>query len=130
MRIDGTRKMKLWKGSYDFAVDGGLVSTIALRSDDGDLPTNAVVMGGYLDVTTGVTGGASATGALQVEAANDTVNAAAVTGAPWSTTGRKSIIPAFTGAASLKTTAVRQPSVVIGTAALTAGKFDLYLIYI
>jgi hypothetical protein len=53
-----------------------------------------------------------------------------VSGAPWSTTGRKSVIPVFTGATSLKTTAARDVSIVIGTAALTAGGFTVYLAYI
>lgn len=125
----GTRELKSWKGSYDFAKDGGTVGTKTLRSDDGTIPIGSVIMGGYLDVQTGVTSGGAGTGALQVEAANDTVNAAAVSGAPWSTTGRKSIIPVFTGATTLKTTDKRSPALVIGTADLTAGKFDLVLFY-
>lgn len=129
MRIEGTRGLKEWKGSYDFAVDGGAVSTIALRSDDGQMPLNSVVMGGYADVITPLTTSASGAGAVQVEAANDLIASAAVSGAPWSTTGRKSLIPVFTGAASVKTTAARTPSFVIGTGALTAGKFDLVLFY-
>jgi hypothetical protein len=127
--IEGTTELKSWKGSYDFAVDGGAVSTITLRSNDGTLPVGAVVMGGYVKVTTGITSGGAGTGALQVEAANDTVNGTAVSGAPWSTAGQKSVIPAFTGATSVETTAARQPKLVIGTAALTAGKFDLVLFY-
>lgn len=127
--IEATRELKSWKGKYDFAVDGGAQGTITLRSDDGPIPNGSVVMGGYLEVTSGVTGGASSTGALQVEAANDTVNAAAVTGTPWSTTGRKSVIPVFTGATTLKTTAARSPAVVIATADWTAGVFNLVLFY-
>jgi hypothetical protein len=130
MRIEGTPKLKLWKGSYDFAVDGGAISTINLRSNDGDLPKNAVIMGGYLDVTTILASGGAATAALQAEAANDIVAAAAFNGAPYSTTGRKSIIPAFTGATTVKATAARKPAVVIAAAVLTGGKFDLYLLYI
>jgi hypothetical protein len=130
MRIEGTPKFKVWKGSYDFAVDGGAVSTINLRSSDGDLPKGAVVMGGYLDVLTILASGGAPTAALQAEAANDVVNAAAFNGAPWSTTGRKSIIPAMTGATSLKASVARKPALVIAAATLTGGKFDLYLFYI
>jgi hypothetical protein len=128
-KIEASRKLKMWKGSYDFAVDGGAVSTITLRSDDGDIPNGSVILGGYADVQTILASSGSATAALQAEAANDVVNAAAFGGAPWSTTGRKSIIPAFTGATTVKTTAARTPAVVIGTAALTGGKFDLVLFY-
>lgn len=126
---EGTTELKTWKGVYDFAVDGGAVSTIPLRSNDGQIPNGSIVLGGWLEVETGFTTGASATGAIQVEAANDTVNATSVAGAPFSTTGRKSIIPVFTGATTLKTTAARSPSLVIGTGAVTAGKCNLVLVY-
>lgn len=127
--IEATRELKSWKGAYDFDVDGGAQGTITLRSDDGPIPNGSVVMGGYLEVTSDVTSGGAGTGALQVEAANDTVNEAAVSGVPWSTTGRKSVIPVFTGATSLKTTAERSPAFVIGTDDLTAGVFNLVLFY-
>lgn len=126
--IEGTKGLKEWKGSYDFAVDGGLVSTITLRSNDGEIPIGSVIEGGYADVVTPLAS-ATGTGALQAEAANDIIAAAAAAGAPWSTAGRKSVIPAFTGATTVKTTAKRKPALVVGTAALTAGKFDLVLFY-
>lgn len=128
--IEGTLKLKVWKGFYDFAVDGGAVGTIVLRSNHGQLPIGAVVTAGFLSVLTGFTTGASGTGALQAEAANDIVTAAIVSGAPWSTTGKKSIIPAMTGATAVTTTAARSPSFVIATGALTAGKFELVLFYL
>lgn len=127
--IEGTKGLKEWKGSYDFAVDGGAVSTITLRSNDSAIPVGSVIEGGYVDVTTALTSGGAGTAALQVEGAADTVAAAAVSGAPWSTTGRKSVIEAFTGATTVKTTAARKPAVAVATAALTAGKFDLILFY-
>lgn len=126
---EGTRKLKSWKGSYDFAVDGGLVSTIPLRSDDGDIPNGSVIEGGYIDVQTILASSGSPTVALQAEAAGDVQAAAAFGGAPWSTTGRKSVVPAFTGATTLKTTALRIPAMVIAVAALTGGKFELVLWY-
>jgi len=126
--IEGTRSLKTWKGSYDFAIDGGVVGTIPLRSDDGQMPVGSVVEGGYVDVITPLTGvGASV--AIQAEGAGDTIAAAAISGAPWSTAGRKSVVPAFTGATTLKTTAARVPSVVVSAAALTAGKLDVVLFY-
>jgi hypothetical protein len=127
-KIESSR-LKRWKGEYDFAVDGGAVSTITLRSNDGEIPNGAVVLSGYLKVRTALTSSGSATGALQAEAANDIVSQAAYSGAPWSSTGRKSIIPVFTGATTVETTAARNPAFLIGTAALTAGKFELVLFY-
>jgi hypothetical protein len=128
--IEGTQAHKIWRGSYDFAVDGGATGTLALRSNDGAIPSGAVVTGGYLQVTAGFTTGTSATGALQVNAANDLQTATIVSGAPFSTTGNKDIVPDSTGSTAITTTAARAPSFVIGTGTVTAGAFTLILEYI
>jgi hypothetical protein len=120
--------LKFARGRYDFAVDGGAIGTITITAEK--IPANAIILGGVLEVDTAVTSGGAATVAVQVEAAGDVVAAAAVSGAPWSTTGRKSVIPAFTGATALKTTAARDISIVIAAATLTAGQFDVFLVYI
>jgi hypothetical protein len=121
--------LKIVRGRYDFAVDGGAVGTIDLTAA-ADVPAGAVVLGGFVEVTTPPTSGGSATLAIQVEAAGDTVAAAAVSAAPWSTAGRKSVIPVFTGASSLKTTTARKIQAVVATAALTAGVVDVVLVYL
>ena len=108
--MEGTRAYKTWTGYYDFAVDGGAQSTIALRSDDGPLPVGSYVVGGLLDVITALDSGGSATAALQVNGANDLVNAAAFDGAPWSTTGQKDVIPDATGSTAIELTAARNPA--------------------
>lgn len=120
--------VKAVRARYDFAADGGAVSTIAITQEK--LPDTAVILGGFVEVDTAVTGAANAEAAVKVEAAGDIVASAVVTGAPWSTTGRKSIIPAFTGATSVKTTVKRDISIVIAVAALTAGAFDVVLFYV
>lgn len=117
------------RARYSFAADGGAVSTIALAGA-AVIPLGAVILGGFVDVITPPTSGGAGTAAIQVEAANDIVLAAAVSGAPWSTTGRKSVIPVFTGATTVKTTAARDISLVVGAFALTAGVFDVYLFYV
>lgn len=130
--IEGTTAVKTWVGEYDFAVDGGAIGTITMRSVGAastPIPNGAVIYDGYVEVLTLLASGGAATGAVQVEAANDTVNAAAVSGAPWSTTGVKSTIEAGAGANAVKTTAARSPAFVIATATLTAGKFRLVLFY-
>lgn len=127
--VPGVAGMKWVRARYDFAQDGGAVGAILLMGGT-FLPSGAVILGGYVEVVTPPTSGGAATIALQIEAANDLVNAAAISGAPWSTAGRKSVIPAFTGATSLKTTAARDISAVVATAALTAGVFDVYVAYI
>lgn len=121
------RALLIVRGRYDFAVDGGAQSTIAITSGL-PIPLGSVIVGGYVDITTTLTG-ATATIACQVEAANDILTAVAV--ASW-TAGRKNILPApttgaLTASTAVKTTADRNISIVIATANLTAGLFDVVL---
>ena len=126
---EGSGGVKTYRGKYDFAVDGGAISTITLRADS-PLPAGAVIIGGYIDVLTLLTSGGAATVALSVEAANDLQTAITVAGAPWSTTGRKAITPAFSAATAVKTTVQRAPTAAIAAVTVTAGKFELVLLYI
>ena len=127
----GNPGLKVARGIYDFAVDGGAVSTITLMKDT-FIPSGATIIGGWIQVHTALTSGGAATIAVQVEAANDVLAAVAV--ASW-TTGKKDIVPDLTGgaalgaSAALETTAARDISVVIAAVALTAGKFSVVLLY-
>jgi len=123
--MPGTKAWKVWQGDYDFAIDGGAVSTIVLRTQDGPIPLGSVLLGGYLDILTACLS-ATGTMALNSEGAADLLAATAQAGL---TVGRKSLIPVFTGATTVKTTAERNPALVIATAAFTAGKFSLVLFY-
>ncbi|WP_405149445.1 hypothetical protein OG589_14550 [Sphaerisporangium sp. NBC_01403] len=132
--MEGTRGIKEARGEYDFAVDGGAVSTITLRSAPGDsngneIPAGSLIMGGYIEVDTAVTSGGAATVAVNSEGAGDLQAAAAVSGAPWSTTGRKAITPVFTVGTSVKTTVRRNLAVTVAAAALTAGRFRVVVMY-
>jgi hypothetical protein len=122
-------EMKVVRGRYDFSVDGGAVGDIDL-TPAGVIPINAIVLGGFVEVDVALTSGGAATVAVTVEGAGDIVAAAAVSGAPWSTTGRKSVVPVFTGASTVKTTAARKVTATVATAALTAGTFDVVLFYV
>src|SRR5436853_534019 len=96
-----TLRVKEFRGDYDFATDGGAIGSISLRAPvggSGPIPNGSVIIGGYLDVTAGLTTGTAATGALTVQTAGDIVAATLVSGAPYSTTGLKAIIPIFTAA--------------------------------
>lgn len=120
--------ISVYVGKYDFAVDGGAVSTIPLIGSTA-IPSGAYIVGGFIDVTTALTSGGSATIAVQVNAANDISTAVAV--ASW-TTGVKNVLPspttgAVTASTAVKTTAARDISIVIATAALTAGVFRVVL---
>lgn len=110
--------------TYDYDVHGGAVGSIDLGVG---LSKGCVVVGGFMRVLTALASGGSATGAIQLEAANDIISAAAYDGAPWSTTGIKAIVPVFTAATMKETTVDRNITFVIGAAALTAGKFEVHL---
>lgn len=121
--------LKCARARYDFSIDGGAVGAISIGAT-GQIPAGAYITHGFVEVDTAATSGGSGTLAIHVEAANDIVNAAAVSGAPWSTTGLKSIIPVATGATAVKTTAARTITATIATAALTAGVVDVVLFYV
>jgi hypothetical protein len=124
----GTYSVKQYIGEYDFAIDGGAVSTIVLRGVSGSaIPNGSLILSGVLEIVTTLTSGGSETTALTVESAADILAATAVASL---TAGNKSIIPAATGATAVKTTAERAPSMTIAVAALTAGKFRLRLLYV
>lgn len=116
-------------GSYDFAVDGGLVSAIPLRGDS-IIPSGAVVTDALLRVTTAPVGG-TVTDTLSVgaEAAADVQAAAARNAAPWATTGAKRVTLTAT-AAPILTTAARTLTFTINGSALTAGVFTVVVWYV
>lgn len=116
------------RGRYSFATDGGAQGDINLTAQ-ALIPPNAIILGGFIEVDTAITSGGSATVAVKVEGGGDILAAAAIGGAPWSTTGRKSVIPVFTGATTVKTTAARRIVATVATADLTAGAFDVVLFY-
>lgn len=112
---------------YDFAKDGGVVGDIVLRGTV--LPAGAVITSGWLEVATAVTGGATSTLALKVVAAADLMAAMA----PGNFEADK-LIPLGQigpiGKAIGPLAAYKTPTLTVGTAALTAGKFTLALEYI
>lgn len=118
----GFHNLKVVKYTYDFSVVGGAVGTLTGPT----LPINTVVLGAKIDITTTLTSGGSATIALSLEAANDIKTATAV--ASWAAGNLAPAAGATFGTATIKTTAARAITVTIGTAALTAGVFDLYLV--
>lgn len=127
-KIEGTSKTKTVVGEYDFAVDGGAIGSITLRGDN-TIPAGSIIYAGWLEIDTGFTTGTAATMAITVEGAGDIIAATVVSGAPYSTTGRKSIIPAATGATSVKTTVPRSIVATIATGTVTAGKGRVVLLY-
>lgn len=133
--IEGTTRIKTAVGLYDFAVDGGAISSITLRGGGGlgsAIPAGSVITGGYIDVTTQLTSGGAATIAVTLEAAGDIVAATAV--ATW-TTGQRNVLPADTSGSAttgtrVKTTVARSIVITIAAFALTAGKMTVVLEYV
>ena len=113
---------------YNFADDGGVIGDIVL---DAKLPDNAVIVGGMIDVETTLTSATdAATVALKVEGANDIVLAVAISagGNPWDA-GQQDVIPDFTAANAVKTSAKRTVTATVAVEALTAGRFTGALLY-
>lgn len=131
--IEGTQTPKSAVGEYDFAVDGGAIGSITLRNLGGTtnsrIPAGSIIYSGWLEVDTGFTTGSAATMAITLEAAGDLVAATVVSGAPYSTTGRKSLVPVGAGAASVKTTVERSIVATIATGTVTAGKGRVVVLY-
>jgi hypothetical protein len=117
------------KVTYDFAVDGGAVSVIT-PANSPTIPLGAIILGGTIDITTTLTSGGAATIALGLGAgAQAAALKAALAVASW-TAGQLALIPVFTAATYVKATAAAALTVSIATAALTAGKFDVNLVYV
>lgn len=114
-------------GLYSFATDGGAVGDITLRGDT--IPSGAIITDVLINVDTALTSGGAATVALKAEGAADLNAADAISGAPWSTTGAKHGDLTATSA-PVKTTAARAIVATVAVAALTAGKFSVYVDYI
>jgi hypothetical protein len=122
----GQRKVAV--ALYDFATDGGAVSTITLRGDS--IPSGAYIVDAYAIVETAFTSSGSATVAVTTgESAADLNSADAYSGAPWSTATIRRLDALVGADKGIKTTAARTAQLVIGTAALTAGKAKIVVEY-
>lgn len=125
----------IFKYEYDFAVSGGAVSTIALVAKDQAMDAGLVITNFLVSVVTAFTSGGSATMTLgnaadddgflvdtfSAASANAVFNPGSVAGALiWDDTNDH-IIPYY-----LSSTANSIPKLKIATAALTAGKMEVY----
>jgi hypothetical protein len=107
---------------------------IAAHGTGVTLPAHAIIVGGFFDVNTAFTSAETNTGtiAISVQGANDIQAAAAVSGAPYSTVGRKAIVPKANTpeSTSVKTTAAKEITCTVAVAALLTGKLTGYLYYV
>lgn len=120
---DGRVKVRVFR--YSFATDGGAVGDITLRGQA--LPAGALVHDAYVRVTTAVTSGGSATIALKIEGAADLNAADAI--ASIGALGARKLDKMTDDAARPVTTALRSVVATVGTAALTAGVFNVVVHY-
>lgn len=119
-------RIRVAKATYNFAVDGGLVSTITPVTSE-IVPLGAIVKAVYTDALTATTSGGSATVAIN---AGGTTLVAAGTLAANSLSGTLKVSQTLSGSATaIKTAANGFITVTVAVAALTAGKFDVYVEY-
>jgi hypothetical protein len=120
-------RRKVARAFYDFAVDGGAVSTITMRGDQ--IPNGAIILDSMVIIDTIPTSGGAATIAVNTQSAGDIVAATVLGSSPWSTaTPKRGAITATS--APVKTTAVRPIQATIAAFALTAGKFSVLVDYV
>ena len=110
---------------YDFDIDGGAADTVITPANNFNLPIGAMIIGAWTDIKTTLASGGSATIAI---AAAGTVIKAATAFDNASYVGIDAHL-ARTSAA-LTTAAGPVTFTTAGSAALTAGKVDIYVEYI
>lgn len=121
-------EVKVVKALYDFATEGGVLGDITLRGDT--IPNGALILGAYVEVTTVPTSGGAASVALKLEGAADVNAADVISGAPWLTTGLKRADALGDADEGLVLTAARSVVATVAVADLTAGVFNVYVLYI
>ena len=98
------------------------------------IPAHSIIVGGFFDVNTKFDSDAGDNGtiAISVQAANDIQTAAAVSGAPYSTIGRKAIVPKANTpeSTSVKTSAAKEITCTVAVEPLLTGKLTGYLYYV
>lgn len=123
------------KFKYDFAIDGGAIGNIALRG--GSIPNKAIIVSAVQNVITVIDGNAGATSGISIESLDDLLADTAVN--PASGVGAYPVgainaiatsMYAAGNARTIVTTAARVPTMVVTTATLTQGKFDLFITYV
>lgn len=112
---------------WSYATDGGAISDITMRGDT--LPSGAYVVDADIIVITAITSGGSATIALMAEGAADINSAVAYGSAPWSTLKPSKADKLDALNEGFLTTTDRAIKATIGTASLTAGKFQVIVKY-
>lgn len=130
--VNGLGNLRVARFEFDMATVGN--RSIGAHGTGVTLPIHSIVVGGFVDVNTKFDSDATDAGtiAISVQAANDVISAAAVSGAPYSTVGRKAIIPKANTpeSTSLKCSAAREITCTVAIEAMLTGKLTGYLYYV
>lgn len=122
----GPASRRTISATYDFAVYGGGTGLYSIAK----LNKGAQITGGWMEVT-GTPTAVSGTPSIGINSVGtgDILGTASVLGAPWSTVGKKAILPKVNTPEStnLTMTADTNVQVAITTAAISTGKFTVYL---
>ncbi len=120
--------------TYDFAVDGGAVSTIT-PAKTVNLPSGAIILGAAVRVITkpdsATHTGTVAIGTSAGSSSTSVKAALVVSDATWNANAISTpVAPVFTVASFVRLTAAGNITVTVATEALTAGKFDIFIFYV
>lgn len=130
--VDGLGALRVARATFNPSATAGQ-RTVAAHGLGVTIPTLAIVVGGFLQVETALdSADHSGTVAFSVQAANDLITASAISGAPFSTTGQKAIVPKANTPEStgIALTAPRELTATVATTALTVGKATLFVYYV
>lgn len=123
-------KVQTIKCRYSYAINGGSTTAVKiLKATDGSdcvIPNKAIIIKVLVDVTTTLTG-ATATLSLGLPSGATVLKASTAVA---SFTGIMDGTPAYTAATAVKLTANSSPRLSVGTAALTAGAFNVFISYV
>lgn len=130
--VDGLGSLGVARATFNPTATAG-ERTVAAHGLGVTIPDKSIVVGGVVQVNTAFTSGTSAaTVAISVQSANDIITAAAVSGAPFSTTGLKGITPKANTPEStgIALSAAREITATVAVEALTGGKATINLYYL
>jgi len=130
--VNGLQTFGIARAQFNPSLTSG-ERTVAAHTLGVTIPDKAIVCGGVVQVNTAFdSADDTSTVALSIQSANDLVTAAAVSGAPYSTTGLKAITPKINTPEStgIALTADRLITATVAVQALTAGKLTVNLVYL
>jgi hypothetical protein len=127
--VAGFSALRVAQATWDFTVDGGGAPGLITPAANVIIPINTNIVGGIMNVITVPVGPTNMSVGLSAGGAGAAalIASAAISGAPWSTTGPKALVPVWTGASTIKMSAAGTVTFTTTVAAATAGKADILM---